>query len=152
MATLQKFPRYYTASDFGFGVADSDVILTSGKWTEVGSFKVGAQQQLAWGSGSAEGNNDTRRNIKFKVTDGTNTINGVVRFAYANATKTDIKIVLEDRTENLADGVPLEEITYRRAREDSYLIVYMLVDSATDVTIDVSDANNVFLAPATLYQ
>jgi len=154
MGSLQKFPRYYTASDFGFGSADSDITLTTGKWTEIGSLQVGAQQQIAWGYGSSLGNVDTRRNIVFRVdhTDG-NQIQGVVRFAYANATKTDIKIVLEDRTENLdGTGVPLEEVTSRRAREDSYLIIYMLIDGASDKTLDVSDTNNTLLAPATLYQ
>lgn len=153
MGKLMKFPRYYTASDFGFGSADSDLTLTNGKWTEIGSLQVGAQQQLAWGLGSAEGPNDTRRNVTFRVdhTDG-NQIHGVVRFAYANATKTDIRIVLEDRTENLDDGVPLAEVSGQRAREDSYLIVYMLIDGTSDKTLDVSDTNNSFLAPATLYQ
>jgi hypothetical protein len=74
-----------------------------------------------------------------------------VRFAVANATKTDIRIVLEDRTENLDDGVPLAESALR-AREDSYLVVYMLIDGSSDKTLDVSDANNSFLAPTTLYQ
>jgi len=152
MAQLQKFPRYYNESDFGFGDNDSDITLTNGKWTEIGSLKVGAQQQLSWGIGSARGNVDTRRNITFRVdhTDG-NQINGVVRFAVANATKTDIRVVLEDRTENLVNGVPLEESSLR-AREDSFLIIYFLIDGSADKTLDVSDANNTLLAPATLYQ
>ena len=151
MANLQKFQRYYTATDFGFGAADSNVNLTAGKWSEVGSLKVGAQQQLAWGIGSALGNVDTRRNIKYIVKDSSDAqIDGVVRFALTNATKTDIKIVLEDRTENLSDGVPMAEIGMR-AREDSYLIVYMLIDGSSDKTLDVTQENT-FLAPATLYQ
>ena len=152
MAQSQKFERYYTESDFGFGDSDSDVTLTSGKWTEIGSLQVGAQQQLAWGIGNTAGGVDTRRNVTFKVyhTDA-NMINGVVRFAVANATKTDIRIILEDRTENLSSGVPLAESSLR-AREDSYLVVYMLIDGSSDKTLDVSQANNSFLAPAVLYQ
>lgn len=152
MAQQQRFERYYTASDFGFGAGDSDITLTAGKWTEIGALKVGAQQQLAWGIGNTAGGVDTRRNIKFVVehTD-SNPIHGVVRFALANATKTDIRIVLEDRTENLSAGVPMGEIGMR-AREDSYLIVYMLIDGTDDKTLDVSDADNTFLAPASLYQ
>ena len=151
MANLQKFQRYYTATDFGFGSADSGVNLTAGKWSEIGSLKVGAQQQLTWGIGSASGNVDTRRNIKFQVFDNTPAqIDGVVRFALTNATKTDIRIVLEDRTENLVNGVPMEEVDMR-AREDSYLIVYMLIDGSSDKTLDVTQENT-FLAPATLYQ
>jgi hypothetical protein len=146
------FQRYYTASDFSFGSADSDITLTAGKWTEIGALQVGAQQQLAWGIGSAKGNVDTRRNVTLRIdhTDG-NQILGVVRFAYANATKTDIRIVLEDRTENLDDGVPMSE-NPTRAREDSYLVIYVLIDGTSDKTLDVSDANTSLLAPATLYQ
>lgn len=153
MAKLQKFPRYYTAQDFGFGVTDTDITLTSGKWTEIGSLQVGAQQQLAWGLGNTANNVDTRRNVTFSVYDNTPAvINGVVRFAYTNATKTDIRIVLEDRTENLVNGVPMAEVMRQRAREDSYLIVYMLIDGPSDKILDVSQTTNVFLAPATLYQ
>jgi len=150
---MQRFERYYTEADFGFGDSDSDITLTNGKWTEIGSLQVGAQQQLAWGIGGTSNGVDTRRNITFRVdhTDG-NQIHGVVRFAYANATKTDIQIVLEDRTENLDDGVPLGEVSGKRAREDSYLIVYMLIDGTSDKTLDVSDINNTFLAPTVLYQ
>lgn len=153
MAQNQKFERYYTASDFGFGPSDSDVTLTAGKWTEIGSLQVGAQQMLAWGIGNTAGGVDTRRNIKIKlIDDAAAQIHGVVRFAYANATKTDIRIVLEDRTENLDDGVPLGEITSMRAREDSYLVIYVLIDGAADKVLDVSAAANELLAPATLYQ
>ena len=149
---MQAFERYYTDADFGFGSADSDITLTNGKWTEIGSLKVGAQQQLAWGIGSAKGSVDTRRKVTFRAdhTDG-NQITGVVRFAYANATKTDIRIVLEDRTENLDDGVYMPE-NKLRAREDSYLIIYFLIDGTSDKTLDVSDADTTLLARATLYQ
>lgn len=152
MPQAQKFERYYTDGDFGFGDTDSDVTLTSGKWSEIGSLQVGAQQQLAWGIGNTSGGVDTRRNITFRVdhTDG-NQVHGVVRFAVANATKTDIRIVLEDRTENLDDGVPLAESSLR-AREDSFLVVYMLIDGSSDKTLDCSDANTSMLVPATLYQ
>ncbi len=146
------FERYYTDSDFSFGSADSDVTLTAGKWTEIGSLQVGAQQQLAWGIGTALGSNDTRRKVTFRIdhTDGTQ-ITAVVRFAYANATKTDIRIVLEDRTENLDDGVYMPE-NKLRAREDSYLVIYVLIDGTSDKVLDVSDADTTLLAPATLYQ
>lgn len=149
----QKFQRYYNEADFGFGDSDSDITLTAGKWTEIGSLQVGAQQEVAWGIGNTSGGVDTRRKITLRVdhTDG-NQIHGVVRFAYANATKTDIKIVLEDRTQNLDDGVELGEVTELRAREDSFLIIYMLIDGASDKTLDVSDSDNTLLAPATLYQ
>lgn len=153
MAQNLKFERYYTASDFGFGLSDSDVSLTAGKWTEIGSLQVGAQQMLAWGIGNTAGGVDTRRNIKIKLMDDAGAqIHGVVRFAYANATKTDIRIVLEDRTENLDDGVPLGEITSMRAREDSYLVIYVLIDGSADKVLDVSNTSNELLAPATLYQ
>lgn len=153
MAQAQKFERYYTASDFGFGLTDSDVTLTAGKWTEIGSLKVGAQQMLAWGIGNTAGGVDTRRNIKLKlIDDAAAQIHGVVRFAYANATKTDIRIVLEDRTENLDDGVPLGEISNMRAREDSYLVIYVLIDGTADKVLDVSQTGNELLAPVTLYQ
>jgi len=150
---LDKFPRYYTDTDFGFGSGDSDITLSNGKWVEIGSLQVGAQQEIAWGYGATAGGVDTRRNVTFQAehTD-SEQIHGVVRFAYANATKTDIRIVLEDRTENLDDGVPMGEVTNQRAREDSYLIVYFLIDGTSDKTLDVSDADTKLLAPATLYQ
>ena len=149
---MEKFERYYTDSDFGFGSSDSDITLTAGKWTEIGSLQVGAQQQLAWGIGTALGSNDTRRKITLQLehTDSVQ-ITAVVRFAYANATKTDIRIVLEDRTENLDDGVYMPE-NKLRAREDSYLVIYALIDGSSDKMLDVSDANTKLLAPATLYQ
>ena len=115
---------YYTEADFGFGDSDSDQTLVNSVWNELGSsLQVPAQQEIAWGIGKrSDGGVDTRRNITFRVdhTDG-NQIMGVVRLAIANANKTDIRIVLEDRTENLDDGVPLEESALR-AKEDSYLM------------------------------
>lgn len=150
---LSPFERFFTESDFGFGDADSDITLTNGKFVEIASLTTGAQQQQAWGIGKKSDNGvDTRRNITFRVdhTDG-NQIHGVVRFLVTNATGTLRQVILEDRTENLDDGVPLAEFPLR-AKEDSKLVIEMKVDGTVDKTLDVSDANNTLLAPVTLYQ
>lgn len=149
----QKFERYYTEADYGFGDSDSDITLTNGKFVEIGALTTGAQQSAAWGIGKASDNGvDTRRNVTFRVdhTDG-NQVHGVVRFAVSNATRTDIRIILEDRTENLDDGVPMAE-SGLRAKEDSHLLIFMQIDGSADKTLDVSDTNNTLLAPVTLYQ
>ena len=150
---LMPFTRTYTDADFGFGDIDSDVTLTASEWVIIGKLKCGAQQELAWGSGGTGGGVDTRKRITLQLehTDSAQ-IHGVVRFAYTNATMTNKQVVLEDRTENLDDGVELGEFLKMRAKEDSYLVIEVKIDGSVDKILDVSDVDTKLLAPATLYQ
>ncbi len=143
----QRFPRYLNATDLNL---TSDVAVYNGKYTKVAYYKVPAQQEIAMGIGAISGGVDWRKKatIRFDHTNGVQ-IQGKIRLAMTNANETDIRVIIEDRTENFVNGVEVAE-TPLRAKEDSYLVVYFNPDS--DSTIDVSDANTSILMPVTVYQ
>lgn len=150
----QKFPRTFSDTDFvktgtSTSIDEGSLALVTGSFQEVATYQTPAQQEIALGSGGTGGGVDTRRKIYLRFDSASGQIHGVIRLALANANKTNIRVVMEDRTENLDDGVELGE-TEARAKEDSYLIIYFNPDNST--TIDFTDANQDVRIPATVYQ
>lgn len=144
----EKFPRTFNDSDFGM---TTDVTLVAGKFIEIGSATVPAQQEIAFGVGEIANGVDSREFTTLKIVNTSDTQQtGVFRLAITNANETDIRIIKEDRSENLDNGtVPLAE-TRIRAREDSKLKLYFKADS--NGTMDANGTSRVILVPVTVYQ
>lgn len=150
---LQKFERVFTFPDFGKTTSSAGVLVSTTSFTEIGRLTVSAGQQIAWGIGNTLNGVDTRRNVLMEVDDTNGAeFNGTVRFAVANPTVTDIRIIKEDRTENLttATGVPFAESSIR-ASEDRHLLIFIKGDVASTVSFaDAQTQGSLF--PATVYQ
>lgn len=147
----QKFERTFKYADFGKATTATGVLVSTSSYTEVGRLTVPAGQQIAWGIGNTSGGVDTRRNVTIYSDDTNGTaFNGTIRLAVANPSVTDIRIVMEDRTENLINGVKLAESKIR-AGEDRHLLVFLKGDNAS--TLSYADATVVgSLFPCTVYQ
>jgi len=146
-----KFERFLDKNDFDMGIADTDITLTADKWTEVGSFQVPAQQELAFGVGAtSQGGVDSRRTATIKLYPGaTQTTNGKLRLAYSDANGVSVQPIQEDLLANWSSGVKLGEVTNLRVREDSYLKIF--VNSDTAHLIDMSSTSNQVDVPTTTY-
>jgi len=147
-----KFERFLDKTDFGMSATATDVSLSANKWTEVGSYQVPAQQELAFGVGKvSEGGVDSRRNatVVLYSTSGALITACKVRLAYADANSVTVQPIQEDLLSNWDDGVAVGEVERLRVREDSYLKILALCTSAT--TLDMSDANIQADIPVTVY-
>ena len=147
-----KFPRVYNFADMNAGTSATDVALVAGVWTKIASIQVPAQQQVAFGAGEIANGVDSREYVKLQIDSLAGSITGKVRFAYHDANETNVVVVMEQRTDNLNGGtsVKMAEVKNLRAREDSYLAIYVNPDSST--TLDYSDTDNVLLLPVSIYQ
>ena len=145
-----RFEKYLYKDDFGITSTASDISVAAEKWTEVGSYQVPAQQQIAFGVGKvSDGGVDSRRNATIRLDSASGEIGGKVRLAYADANEVTIQPIQEDLMTNWDSGVPLAEVQNLRAREDSYLKIYLWSDTAT--TLDMSDTDNQADIPVTVY-
>lgn len=165
---LRPFQRVLNISDFDSGTTDVSISATP-IWNKIYTLTVPAQQQIAWGFGTARGNVDTRGQAYLKVwtqaRDDASTypletgyIHGKIRLAVANANETDVRIVREERTERFSadasdrsKAVLLEE-TRPRAGEDSKLLIYYYPDDSVAQTLDQDGTNTQLLMPVTVYQ
>ena len=143
MPVSQRFPRTLTLGNFGVG----DFIPVIGNFLRFGQVVVPAQQEIAFGIGEVAQGVDTRRNIVIDLQEAAAASDGVIRLAITNANETDIRVVMEDRTENFRAGVPLGE-TLLRARQDSTLALFYDGDAAVEVVAANCDG----LIPVTVYQ
>lgn len=150
---LQKFERVFKFADFGKTTsANNQTLVSTTSFTEIGRLTVSAGQQIAWGIGNTLNGVDTRRNVIIQTDDvNGNQFHGTIRLAVANPSVTDIRIIMEDRTENLdSTGVPLGESNIR-AGQDRHLLVFMQGDVAS--TVSYADSNTAgSLFPCTVYQ
>ena len=147
-----KFKRFLDKNDFGMGVDETDISLSANKWTEIGSYQVPAQQEIAFGVGkTSEGGVDSRRTatIDLHTTSGSVMGNSKIRLAYADANAVTVQPIQEDLTSNWASGESLGEVENLRVREDSFLKILALCTSAT--TWDASDTDNQADIPVTVY-
>ena len=146
-----RFERYLDKNDFGMGITATDITLIADKWTEIGSYQVPAQQEIAFGVGKTSENGvDSRRDATIVIMDATTSItNGKLRLAYSDSNGVTVQPIQEDLLANWDGGVALGEVTGLRVREDSYLKV--LVNSDTAHVIDMSVATNQADIPATVY-
>ena len=152
MAQLRPFTRVYNANDFNAGSTETDISCPASKWTKVGYVEVPAQSMIAFGAGAIANGVDSREyiRIRFDSTAGTQ-IAGKYRLAIANHSETDVRVIKEERSDNIgtASTVKLGE-SRPMAKEDSYLIIYLMPDATT--TLDYDDADNIVLSPVTVYQ
>ena len=141
---MQKFERYYNADEFGF---TADISVNAGEWKRIGIVEVPAQTYLTFGAGAIANGVDYRREAKVILKDGSgNLIPGKVRFEITNAQETYHRLVSEERTEELENGVKLGEYP-AKAKEDSKLVILFKPDSNATVSKD----NSTVLIPTTAY-
>jgi len=144
------FQKFLNKDDFGMSATADDIACNSAKWTEIGSYQVPAQQEIAFGVGKvSDGGVDSRRNATIRVDDASGQIAGKLRLAYADANEVTVQPIQEDLISNWASGVPLAEVTKLRVREDSYLKILVRPDTST--TVDMSDTDNQVDVPVTIY-
>lgn len=142
------------------GIATADVVCQPSMWNKIGYITVSAQTFAQFGSNSAVGGVASGNPIYLRFDDSTATqLHGKVRFAVANATETNVNVVLEERTNRLSASstgdrtiAPLMPESLPLAKEDSKLIVYFYPDSATAVTVDYNGTNTAMSIPVTIYQ
>jgi hypothetical protein len=148
---LQQFKRVYTLPDFGKTTASAGKLVSTTDFTEIGRLTVPAGQQIAWGSGNTNSGVDERGTIKLRCDD-TNGVqfHGTFWIAVANPSLTVIRVIMEDRSENLDDGVKLAESKIR-AGTDRHLLIFMKGDVASTVSYTDADTQGSLL-PATVYQ
>lgn len=146
-----RFERFLNKDDFGMGLSATDITLIADKWTEVGSYQIPAQQEIAFGVGKvSEGGVDSRRNATLRIDDvGGQITSGKLRLAYSDANGVTVQPIQEDLLTNWDDGVKLAEVQNLRVREDSFLKV--LVNSGTAHTVDMSDTDTRIDIPVTVY-
>ncbi|MCH7851002.1 MAG: hypothetical protein IH845_05150 [Nanoarchaeota archaeon] len=149
---LEGFKRVLNREDLNYGAADADIVCTAGNWTKIAYIKVSAQSEIALGNGQMENGVDDRGYVQILLHETAGAVSGKVRIGYTNASGTNVKIITEERTDNIssASTVRLGEYLALRAKQDSYLVIYF--DPDADKTLDVSDTNNKILLPVTVYQ
>jgi len=164
--SLKPFQRVYNIDEF----MSADVTISSTKqWNKIGTLTVPAQQRIAFGFGGVGGGVDTRGQGYIKIWTqerdnlGTYPIDtgyiwGKIRLAISNNNETDVRVVLEERTERFnADQndrtkcVLLGE-TRPMAKEDSKLLIYYYPDDALAEILDINGTNSQILIPVTVYQ
>jgi len=130
------FPRYFAKGDFGMDTGT--VTLKSGNYVEVGSKKVGARQEIAFGTGDTV-DVDTRKKAQIKLyTASGQYTNGTLRLVVADANLINQPPVQEDLLSNWSDGVEVEEKS-TAAGEDGFLKVF--VNGNEDTTLDFTNSS-----------
>lgn len=141
---MEKFERYYNATEFGL---TADVSVNAGEWKRIGEIIVPAQTLLTFGAGAINNGVDYRREAKIILKDSSGSeISGKVRFAILNAQETKKIVVSEERTEELSTSVKLGEYM-TKAKEDSKLVI----EFQPDLAATISAANSTILVPTTAY-
>lgn len=142
------FERYFSRYDFGMLLASTDVVLPINKYTEVGSYQVGAKQIVAFGAGEIANGVDSRRTASIDLQDTSSaTIPGKCRLCVADANLIQVVPVVEDLLSNWTAGVKLARQALR-AGEDGYLKIQVIPDAAA--TLDMSDTGSVVNIPVTV--
>ena len=157
MAQLAKFPRIYTIADFGIDIAGADITVQPAQWSVIGTVTVPAGQQIAYGIGGLA-QTDSREVCYLRIDAAGGQLAGRVRFCVSDPNQIRKIVVAEQRTERLSASQNDKTIGFLlgeypiRAKEDSLLLVEYFPDGAVAVIIDVSDADNIWLVPVTVYQ
>lgn len=156
ISDLTPFQQTVGLSDFGLS---SDETLLAQKFTDFGTYTVGAQQVATFGQTTRRGGGSEGEPVYINLIDGSgDEIDGVIRFRIANAQENRSKTVFEQRTERLRasqndrEQAPLLEEYKLKAGEDSKLILEIKVDSSSNVTLDWDATNTKALIPLTVYQ
>lgn len=134
------FPRYFNKNDFGMGITATDIVLSVGKYVEIGSKQVGAKQEIAFGTGNTLNGVDTRKKATIRIDSASGQLtNGTLRLLVADANLINQVPVQEDLLANWSSGVEVEEKTLV-AGEDGFLKIQ--VNSGDATTLDFSDTDN----------
>lgn len=150
-ANRNAFSRELNISDFDSFGGD----VTSGKFTEIGRYKVDADTEYSFGYGSAE-NPDNQGHIYVDLQNGTpSAVEGTIRFVVESSTGRKTHVVADFDTERLDASktnkeqmVPFpEQVSAPLATQDAYLVV-KFDPSANDT---ISSANSDVIIPATEY-
>lgn len=153
----QRFKRIYNSANFT-GIATADVVCAVGQYTKIGTLTVPAQQAVSFGATDIINGGPTGRQLYMRLDDSTGAeLKGLVRFAVANNSETNVQIVLEERTERLSIDQSdrakcvLFPLDGRFARQDSKLIIYFYPDSGPK-TVMYNGTNTKLLIPVTIEQ
>ncbi len=143
-----QFISFKRADDFNMGLADTDISVASGSFTQIGSLTVGAQQTINVGAGVIANGVDSRETAKIRMDD-TNgvTIPGVYRLVIQDANGINTIPVVENDNTNFTTGIKLG-IKVPFAREDSKILILLKPDTTT--LVDMSDADNNINIPVTV--
>jgi hypothetical protein len=143
---MVEFRKTAVIGDFSM---DSTVALVAGKYIELMSMQVPAQQVRFWGNGSIRGGVDDRGTFKLNVnTTAPANIPGTARIVVADANKVVRNFRREDRSDDLntsAGGVKLGKDVVG-AGQDSYLTIEYNCDSSATATL----ADTTVFAPITI--
>lgn len=140
------FERFLDDTDFS--ATTGTLSCTTGKFTEVCSFTVGAKQQVAFGAGEIANGVDSRRTCTIRLDSAAGSIPGKIRLVNANANQTSIIPVVEDIATNWNAGQKLARQSIRSG-EDGFLKIFLNPTSTT--TIDFTDADTSLSIPVTVF-
>jgi hypothetical protein len=134
---MVEFRKTATLSDFE--VADSQAMI-GGKYQEVMTMKVPAQQNRFFGNGAIINGVDDRGEFKLDLQEtGPANIPGTSRLVVADANKVVRNFRREDRSEDATSGINLGKDSVF-AKEDSYLIVEYNPDADKTMQKSLSSA------------
>jgi hypothetical protein len=151
-AANAAYNRDFNTGDFDSFGGDTQ----SGKFIEVGRFKVPASTEYAWGYGSAD-NPENQGYLYVDLQDGSsNQIEGTIQLVQESATGRQKVVVAEYDTNRLDSSksdrtnmVPLpEQVDKPKVGQDSYLVLYFDGSSGGN-TIDSGNSECIF--PVTEY-
>ena len=149
---LVPFQRTLTKTDF----FDADVAVVAGKFNEIGTFTVAAQQAVTFGQNQPVNGGLQGAQIYIRSDSLAGEVAGEYRLELRNANGTQKFVVAEERSERLSADqndrnktVLLAEYSWK-ALEDSQLAILIEPDAST--TIDYDDADTKWLVPVTVYQ
>ena len=153
---LKAFPRTAALADFGI---TADVVVQPNSFGLVGTLTVLAQQVIGFGANDVINGGLTGQAVYLALynTSGVQ-ITGRVRFVVSNAQGTKTQVVGEYRTERLSadandrNKAVLMPLQQPLARQDDKLLIMLLPDGSSAVTIDYDGTNTEILIPITIYQ
>jgi hypothetical protein len=150
-ATRQSFNRDFGWGEFsGFDGAD----VGGSKFIEIASYEVPASTEYSWGYGSAQ-NPENQGYLYVDLNDGTDAVDGVIRFAQESPTGRNSRVVadfdttrLDASTSDRTQQVPFpEQVSHPLVTQDSKLVVYL--KTSDDTTLDL--AGSTAILPVTEY-
>jgi len=154
--TGKPFKRTLRKGDFGMS---GTVNLTAGKFVEIGSLTVKAQQEIALGNNESVSGRIQGAPMYVNLYDNSGTpeqIPGLVRFVYSDANEVDSPLYLEESIERLSADISdrnkavLYPETLDRVGRDSKIRILFKADNSA--TLDCDNSNTILSIPTTVYQ
>ncbi len=134
-AGRKSFSRDFNIDNFdSFGGS-----VTSGKYVEIARFRVPADTEYRWGYGAAA-NPTNQGYIYVDLQDGTDQVDGTIRFKIESATGRQSEVIADKDTQKLDASktdrdqqIPLPEQSGVTATQDAFLVVEVNANSDTNV-------------------